>query len=375
MSEKAFTEKINSPQVGIKTTEKELGQEVEDPVGQLWEVNVITSNIFHQRLNPVEKPIQFTDGVKKLIASKELLERSMGGGIEADVSLAFDTLSNFFRYFDSDTGYPIQSSYMEEKTAKRIEAFLDFGVGCLHKNFGKAEEVIKGGGVWFDKVNAFRAVVFMARVSGVRRYKEKLDAIDFLMENFERFLISGKEFIETNLVPFTIATPVIPTILDETYDLKLGEQMIISLLKSPDLFLRRIACHGLTDCGANLNREVAEVISTAFGIDGKQAIKAWELAVMKKAPTYRTGDASFLENLPSLANLEAQRHGIGKVLQEEFGINDFARYPEELLIEQYDTRNRSDLPYGVIINPWYDHNGAFYGNTGVWQILFKALLL
>lgn len=80
-----------------------------------------------------------------------------------------------------------------------------------------------------------------------------------------------------------------------------------------------------------------------------------------------------LENLAMIDKLEAQQPGICKILYEEFGIIDFARYPLELLVRQYQERDRTDLPYGIILFPRTDHNGAFAQKPEVLGNLLKQV--
>lgn len=78
-------------------------------------------------------------------------------------------------------------------------------------------------------------------------------------------------------------------------------------------------------------------------------------------------------NMASIERLELERPGLVKVLHDEFGISDFSRYPDSVLIRQYDERNNTNLPYGVVIYPKGDHNGAFYQDSQVFTGLVDAL--
>lgn len=66
------------------------------------------------------------------------------------------------------------------------------------------------------------------------------------------------------------------------------------------------------------------------------------------------------ENLKKMRDLEAQRPGICKELHERFSIKNFARYPNSLLLAQYDHRDDVDTPYGIMITAAHDYKGAFY---------------
>lgn len=106
--------------------------------------------------------------------------------------------------------------------------------------------------------------------------------------------------------------------------------------------------------------------------NSEKIIENWQQAWLIKNSH---GDGEALgRNLLSLYELEYKRPGIGQVLFEEFGISDFGRYPQELLIAQYDQRNKKDdVPYGMIINPVNDPNGAFYDNMETFQKLYSQI--
>lgn len=82
--------------------------------------------------------------------------------------------------------------------------------------------------------------------------------------------------------------------------------------------------------------------------------------------------AIIARNLFAIRSLEQKNQGSVQRLYEEFGIRDFARYPEELLVSQDKNRNDASTPYGVVIYPRNDHNGAFY-HPGPLQELYQDL--
>lgn len=92
-----------------------------------------------------------------------------------------------------------------------------------------------------------------------------------------------------------------------------------------------------------------------IGLEPDQTVKSWEL----NAPDHL---AIVERNCSLITYLEQQRPGIIKTLRDEFGINNFARYPERLLIKQFDERLSGNQKYGVILFPGADWNGTFYGN-------------
>lgn len=90
-----------------------------------------------------------------------------------------------------------------------------------------------------------------------------------------------------------------------------------------------------------------------YGLDPKKLMSAWKAG-------YPRLFFAIQANMKVIDELEEQRTGIASVLHREFGINFFVRYPNELLSRQYEERDRTDLPYGIILYPRNDHNGAFF---------------
>lgn len=91
------------------------------------------------------------------------------------------------------------------------------------------------------------------------------------------------------------------------------------------------------------------------------------------APVSAIGESGFrnLEtNMEKIEYLEVERPGITNTLFSEFHIKEFRRYPNEVLIEQFDKR-KMNIPYGVVLYTNQDHNQAFDMDTQVIKSLFE----
>lgn len=77
-------------------------------------------------------------------------------------------------------------------------------------------------------------------------------------------------------------------------------------------------------------------------------------------------------NMPKIEALEAQRPGIIKTLFSEYGIKEFHRYPNEVLIEQFDKKDEN-LPYGTLLYSNHDHNQAFDTDVATVKKVFEDL--
>lgn len=106
-----------------------------------------------------------------------------------------------------------------------------------------------------------------------------------------------------------------------------------------------------------------------IGLAPEVMLKAWE----------QSGYVIY-ENLEAIQKLESLRPGSVSYLAQEFGLRDFARYPISLLTEQFDEAENTNLPYGIIVNPYFDnytsaqgHMRAFYEDKDALSDFHKSL--
>ena len=97
--------------------------------------------------------------------------------------------------------------------------------------------------------------------------------------------------------------------------------------------------------------------------------KAWELYPGSGQSSFRNLET----NMEKIEMLESERPGITNSLFNEFGIKEFRRYPNEVLIEQFDSRNK-DIPYGLVLFTNQDHNQSFDMRSGVIDSVFKQTI-
>ncbi len=146
---------------------------------------------------------------------------------------------------------------------------------------------------------------------------------------------------------------------------------------------------GQTDSGSEdiidktdrINLLVREIFSF-YNLDPRVMISSW------RASTFPDSDNEYekehglkpeqqkklvRDNLAALFGLEYDRPGSTSVLLKEYGLANFARYPEYLLCAQYDSRDDDSLPYGAVISSENDYNGTSYSNEDTWDNLFRNL--
>lgn len=116
----------------------------------------------------------------------------------------------------------------------------------------------------------------------------------------------------------------------------------------------------LSILGPNISERPARMAAVLDEITGEQAnrvINAWDDSEGKRKDRSKGSESVYFENFSIVCQLEKQRPGITKLLIEKYGIFSFARYPLDLLIDQYDTRDEKDVSYGILIAARNDHNG------------------
>lgn len=82
---------------------------------------------------------------------------------------------------------------------------------------------------------------------------------------------------------------------------------------------------------------------------------------------------AFAQNMEAIRTLEKERPGIVNFLISKFGIYNFGRYPESLLIRQYDEYENQELPYGIVLFAEDDHNGFLFENKDELDEMAKKL--
>lgn len=106
------------------------------------------------------------------------------------------------------------------------------------------------------------------------------------------------------------------------------------------------------------------------GLDPKKTRKAWDSGFSGK--TWGSVDgvkglySLYKDNFTTILELEVASPGSVRVLAEEFGILNFARYRSTTngignLVDQYEHRDDRSLPYGMVVVDRDDHNKAFLG--------------
>lgn len=308
------------------------------------------------------------DGAVRSILSSDpeskskLLEKAFDGDTK-NVFTAVSILTNDFSTFDISYPIELNDERFEGEEKASVENLARFEIALLHRNLEGLEKLLSKLGESGDKSqlalweHTLRVVSYMAFSAKLLKEEAKTqDAVEFLLNHCD--MARGGYIVD-----FPLFNSIL--VCGNGSQVAKGKRILANALLNNDYLgkfaEKEIVLQGYAHPGSNYLGEqkkfLADVID-AFGLKGEDSIKAWGQTFARDEQNY---SAEFTANFHSLLDIERKRPGIGAFLQLEFGINDFARYPEELLIDQYDSKDRRDsMPCGVIINPRSDRNGAFY---------------
>jgi len=131
---------------------------------------------------------------------------------------------------------------------------------------------------------------------------------------------------------------------------------------------------GTIDKTERINLLFKEII-TFYNLDPQLIMSAWREGIFPLAGQEMNSEKVLKPevqkdlvqyNLGCIIDLESERPGAALALFKNFGLANFARYPLNFLLNQYDNIDNQDLPYGVIMNARTDYNGSSY-NVSIFE--------
>ncbi len=115
---------------------------------------------------------------------------------------------------------------------------------------------------------------------------------------------------------------------------------------------------------------ILRTILVKYGFDSDEILKTWCGSYSDYRP-----QPQIERNMDKVFGLEDKRPGIARLLYEEFGIRNFERYLDSILLAQFDEFEEVEKPYGVMIQATDDYNGAFalLPNYSIWEKMFNQI--
>jgi hypothetical protein len=101
-------------------------------------------------------------------------------------------------------------------------------------------------------------------------------------------------------------------------------------------------------------RDLLKAVLQKYGFDPEEILGTWQGSYTTYGP-----EPQIRRNMDKVFSLEDQRQGISRFLYKEFGIRNFERYPESLVVAEYDEFEGGENPYGILLEATHDWNGAF----------------
>lgn len=103
---------------------------------------------------------------------------------------------------------------------------------------------------------------------------------------------------------------------------------------------------------------MAAILDELTGEQSTEVLNAWHDSRHNHQGQSNGTEAVYFEHFSTVCKLEQLRPGITKSLIDRYGVYSFARYPIDLLVEQYDTRDEKDAKYSTFVVAREDHSGA-----------------
>lgn len=157
-----------------------------------------------------------------------------------------------------------------------------------------------------------------------------------------------------------------------------GRQFGISAADSAVFaMLKRLKAKGLDNLDLHRKEEFFfHEMMRAYDLDPNDVYDAWTKSVRNKR--HKFSDIAY-RNLTTIREIDFGtslfESDVVSFLNKEYGLYDFSRYPSDLLIQQYMEKDRADMPYGLIITPRDDWNGAFYQDRDIYRNVFHRIQL
>lgn len=124
---------------------------------------------------------------------------------------------------------------------------------------------------------------------------------------------------------------------------------------------------------SNIYHEIYSLLKETFKLNAAEADDLMYYWTQDGTVGWNIALDEMERSLQTMLVLERHETGVAKTLLNEFGIRDFGRYPIEMLRAQYDERDNRDLPYGIIMYPFSDWNGAFTYDAHIFRSLLEQL--
>lgn len=294
--------------------------------------------------------------------------------VRADLSELYEKRDVFINAYDHQRGFLFDLYQLAQDFGIRASNKADreniqaFGIGVIRDLSPKIVKDIQAGrgDVW-----AIPNLSLLVENEDEDLQKIGLQALvdvrqtigeDFLEKNRSYHAIHALTLLRKKGTPeqSLVAAEIAKSALEKTKDQRVRTQLVafLAVHESPEMAAEglRVVHEVLTQC--HLPLELTDI---------------WEKSAAKPDQKGTTVEQAIVRNITAITQLEHTRPGACELLYKEFGIADFGRYPTQLLETQCEEAGSSNKPYGVVLFPRNDWNGAFYGDNLALNELFEEL--
>lgn len=345
--------------------EEEFLKDPNDPLEiRLHKLHRLSSVISYGNLTPKD----VGQSLEVLFDNKQVLNEAISGGDPRYFVPALRSIDGFLQYYFQNKA-KLESVDPSDGLSKKVNIFKDLSISLTEEILGKSDSL-------GDETGDLEvADVLFESARNLINFDEKKDiGINFLLTNLEAHY---KKFLD--LIPNSWMQSGLSFAKDVNIVFKRGnasqvnsiKDILTSFSKEEDKGVKKLLSYSLDFISEDSYTVIGDTLKTMLGqynissSDVTKLMESW----------FETGIKDPIgRNMEKLIDMEEKRPGISKVLMSEFGLYDFGRYPDELLIAQYDERDKKDsVPYGVLLYSYSDHNGAFYQNAEVLKNLFDQI--
>jgi hypothetical protein len=331
----------------------------------------------------------------KVILNKTLLEKAINCEYlnplgKKSIFFSLGIIGNSFGFFNSEHGKLIRKR-VDDPLRKDIQDFLTFGEEAVHQNLFKLEKIIRqdnnpSSPIAEDTKNIFNSINSVIKITENVRIKK--DCVNFVLKNFEDVIRSKENYFakakedEIKSMLFSIDLLEMLTSLRNITQLEAGKQMLIRMLKDKNDNISIIVFTELSRYWRRHpeSKTIREMLLQDISVEKSNILFDYDANLFQDLGLGIETEFR-VRNIRSIYRLESKRPGIAKALFEKFGIIHFLRYPEEILIDQYDEsirenrgkKNDKESSYGLIINPQEDYSGVFADEKEMYKNFYNQL--
>lgn len=109
-------------------------------------------------------------------------------------------------------------------------------------------------------------------------------------------------------------------------------------------------------------RDLANYLLSRVGVDGIEISQKTSEFWSEKSDRNNLLECR-AEDVDMIFKLENKAPGLTEWLRATQGVKFLARYPIDLLLDQFNYKDDSKTPWGILVYPYSDHSGAFYEDS------------